>query len=142
MTRLAALGLLLFALCGARAEGERRDGNWWRELTVSQRSNYMTGFFDGMDLGNNFSFWGMPETNGKLDPSVAGAGKSYSTMIDKYMKDVTNGQVADGVTKFYEDYRNRKIIISNAVWLVLNSIAGKSDDEMEKMTQNFRKYAN
>jgi hypothetical protein len=40
---------------------------------------------------------------------------------------------------FYKDYRNRKIRIYDAVWLVLNSIAGKPQDELDKMIESFRK---
>jgi hypothetical protein len=142
MRRLAALGLVLFSFCIARADSDRRDGNWWRELTTPQRESYLTGFFDGMDLGNDFSYWGMMDDSGKTDASVAGAVKSYNIMLDKYLKDVTNVQLADGLTKFYEDYRNRKIMVPKAAWLVFNAISGKSQEEMDKMTESFRKYAN
>jgi hypothetical protein len=55
--------------------------------------------------------------------------------------DITAGQLADGLDVLYGDYRNRNILLLNAVWLVLNSISGKSDAEMQKMIENFRKAA-
>ena len=63
-------------------------------------------------------------------------------MINTHVANVANVQLSDGVTKFYEDYRNWKILVANAVWLVLNTISGKSDAEMEKMIEKFRKNAN
>jgi hypothetical protein len=42
---------------------------------------------------------------------------------------------------FYEDYRNRRIRIHSAVWLVLNETSGKPKVEMEKMVESFRKNA-
>jgi len=42
----------------ALADDGRRDGNWWRESDGSSKMTYVTGFFDGMDLGYNFSYWG------------------------------------------------------------------------------------
>jgi len=55
------------------------------------------------------------------------------------LNSVTNGQLAAGLDKFYADYRQSKHQAQNGVWLVLNSIAGKSDTEMEKMAENYRK---
>jgi len=59
--------------------------------------------------------------------------------LNKYLKNVTNSQLADGVDKFYSDYRNRRIMVNDAVWLVLNEISGKSDADMKKMIENWRK---
>ena len=41
----------------------------------------------------------------------------------------------------YEDFKNRKIKIYNAVWLVGQQIAGKSSGEMEKIIEVYRKNA-
>jgi hypothetical protein len=98
----------------------------------------MVGFFDGMELGQRFSYWGLRPENMKGSVPIL---KSFDEMRMKYMQDVTNLQISDGLTKFYEDYRNRSIIVYNAVWLVLNSIAGKPEKEMETMIENFRKNA-
>ena len=136
--------LLLFAIAQLFplfADDTRRDGNWWRDQTRSEQAMYMVGFFDGMELGHNFSYWELPLKDGKRDPVSVMILNSYSTMMEKYLKDVTNTQIADGLTKFYEDYRNRTILIQNAVWLVLNAIAGKSDKDMQIMIENFRKSA-
>ena len=43
---------------------------------------------------------------------------------------------------FYSDYRNRSISIADAVWLVLNSIAGTPQDKLDKMIESFRRNAN
>jgi hypothetical protein len=56
-----------------------------------------------------------------------------------YLTNVTSGQLADGLTAFYSDYRNRRILVSNSVWLVLNEIAGTPKDEMDKLIENWRK---
>ena len=60
-------------------------------------------------------------------------------MVDKYIQNVTNVQLSEGLSKFYEDYRNRQIMVINAVWLVLNAIGGKPDNDMESLIENFRK---
>ena len=138
--------LLLFVmLCAsclpALAQNSRRDGNWWRQRSEGERAGYMLGFFDGITLGYHFSFWGLEDKSGKLDVAMSNkVGDSYDLMIGRYTKGVDNLQISDGLTKFYEDYRNRTILISDGVWLVLNAISGKSEPEMETLTENYRKH--
>ncbi|MGH9822017.1 MAG: hypothetical protein ACREDR_01990 [Blastocatellia bacterium] len=57
------------------------------------------------------------------------------------MSEVTAGQVREGLDRFYKDYRNRRILVQNAIWLVLNSIAGKPQADWDKMVENYRKNA-
>jgi len=139
---IRALIILLIAgamSVNALADDGRRDGNWWREMEAPAKLTYMTGFFDGMDLGNNFSYWGIPDykTNRTGQPTI----DSYKTMSAKFLTRVTSDQIADGLDNFYEDFRNRSILTHNAVWIVLNMISGKPEDEMQKMVENFRKNA-
>lgn len=135
----AALMLLLCSTT-ARNQSHRRDGNWWRDTSEASRISYMTGFFDGMALGHKFSYWGVMEKD-KNDPSIGKIVSSYDTYLDKYLNNVTNSQLADGVDKFYSDYRNRRIMVYDTAWIVLNEISGKSDADMKKMIENWRKSA-
>ena len=64
---------------------------------------------------------------------------SYDSYMRKYLSNVTNGQLVDGLDKFYSDFRNRRIKVNDAVWLVLNQVAGEPEAEMEKMIENWRK---
>jgi hypothetical protein len=140
----ACVVLIAFLVCSlnlhASDSNRDRDGNWWRTLTVSERNMYMTGFFDGMELGHNFSIWdfaGPKENEACLVQTL----KSYDSFKGKYSQNVTNDQLADGLTTFYSDYRNRSIRIHDAVWLVLNSIAGTPQEKLDKMIEGFRKTA-
>jgi hypothetical protein len=47
----------------------------------------------------------------------------------------------EGLDIFYSDYRNKKIRINDAVWLIVNSITGKSQEEMDVMIENYRENA-
>lgn len=139
MKSLLALVVLLLA-SSALAQNSRRDGNWWNEQTKAEKLNYMIGFFDGMDLGRSFSFWGI--TNSEPDKAcISKVIESYGKFADKYMQDVTNLQLVDGLDDFYKNYRNRKIKVANAVWLTLNAITGKPQNDLEKMIENFRTHA-
>jgi hypothetical protein len=134
----ALLIALLFAIPPSlSAQNTRRDGNWWLEQSHFARTSYLVGFFDGINLGNQFSYW-----KGKDDITcLAKVKDSFDFYANKFVKDVTNEQLADGLDVFYKDYRNRKILVHNAVWLTLNAIAGTPQVDLDKMVENFRKYA-
>jgi hypothetical protein len=52
------LTALLFALSfSLHAQDTRRDGNWWLERSHLAKTSYFVGFFDGMNLGEQFAFW-------------------------------------------------------------------------------------
>jgi hypothetical protein len=142
---LFAIVLLLTATIARDQVSTTRDGNWWIEQDQSEKLSYMTGFFDGIELGKNFSYWGyMDEMKAKKPDAVSAMAKtvaSFDEYSEKYLSTVTTGQVAEGLDKLYVDYRNRSIRVSSGVWLVLNSISGKSDAEMQKLTESFRKNA-
>jgi hypothetical protein len=145
-TQAIFLLLLFLAVVPSRAADGTRDGNWWREVPQAAKSGHLVGFFDGMDLGKEFLVLGIETTAtggvaGKgLDPAARSAfHKSYMAVWEKYMNRVTNGQISDGLDKFYDDYRNRRISTSNAVYIVLNFIGGRSEREMTTMIESFRK---
>jgi hypothetical protein len=115
-----------------------RDGNWWRNLKDTSKVFFMTGFFDGMVMGNEFSYWGVEKDDINTATNVA---SSYSKYADKYLTNVTSGQLVDGLDTFYSDFRNRRIKVSNGVWIVVNQIAGKPEPDMQRMVESFRKYA-
>jgi len=97
----------------------------------------MVGFFDGMDLGRQFTLWKNIDDK-DCAPKII---ESFRFDNDKFFKDVTNAQLADGLDVFYKDYRNRKIRIHDAVWLTVNAIAGTPQADLDKMIENFRKNA-
>lgn len=130
---LILLCLVLMLAPIAKNESERHDGNWWRSLSVSTRYIYTMGFMDGTDLGFNFSYWKFAHTDPKCLVAVQ---DSYKEHMTKYLLNVTNDQLADGLTKVYEDYRNRRINVNDTTWLVLNEIAGTPKD-----VDNWRKNA-
>ena len=137
---LAAPGLSMSPEAEAQTS-DRRDGTWWRGLEPSERLMLVIGFLDGIELGNKFSYWGLI-TNGIVkDQACFNTVKdSFLGYADRYFKNVTAGQLSDGMTAFYADYRNRSLTIPDAVWLVLQGISGVPADELEKKTENFRKH--
>jgi hypothetical protein len=72
-----------------------RDGNWWNGLTPETKAVYMVGFFDGMELGKNFSIWNIVKgdvARGKRtanDATLTTVVGSYNYYVEKYMKNVS-----------------------------------------------------
>lgn len=122
------------------AEGSRRDGNWWLAQNRSTHAEYVIGFFDGMDLGHNFSFWALIKDK-EMNVCIGKIMESYAEFDSKYFKNITNGQVVDGLNSFYADFRNRSIRVADAVWLVVNAIAGTPQEELDTMIEKWRRIA-
>ena len=137
----AAFALALLIICTlASGDDDRRDGNWWRTQKRNARISYAVGFYDGITLGHNFSVWKYLSNGTKTEQDgVAQARKSFVEYSRKYLYNVTTGQLVDGLDNFYADYRNRRIMVHDAVWLVVNAIAGTPQDELNKMTESWRK---
>jgi len=126
------------------ADEIRSDGNWWRTLDYTSQACLIIGFFDGMNLGHQFSVWGFydfDEPSQKQQEAFELASQSYKKYTSKYTTHVTNIQLVDGLNEFYSDFKNRKIVVFKAVWLVLQQIAGKPAEEMDKIIESWRRHA-
>ncbi len=136
----------LFIIClsltsfGEGANESGRDGNWWLSQSADFKPSYVAGFLDGIELGNDFSYWNLlisEDINKKQCSSYAI--DSYTTYFNKYMRKVTDGQIVKGLNAFYSDYKNKKILLHNAVWLVVNGIEGTPQKELDMMIESWRK---
>ena len=142
MNRHIVLALFLVTTLRVYAQTDlsRRDGNWWMGQSEVFKNTYIGGFFDGMDLGYKFSYWNF-DGDSKQSSCVSEVTKSFTTLNNQYLKNVTSRQLADGLNVFFSDYRNRRIYVSDAVWLVTNSIAGTPQKDLDKMIESWRKNA-
>lgn len=133
-----AVLLCLTAPLSRNQEYDRRDGDWWRGINAVNKAYYLAGFLDGMELGNRFSFWGIDESGKDVAARVKTSFSDYRT---KYFSRVTNIKLTDALDTFYAEPRNRRILVYDATWLVLNQIAGKPAAEMQALIENYRKNA-
>jgi len=122
------------------APATRRDGNWWRAQDEHSKIDYVLGFVDGAELGFQLTFYTI-DASQKSVKCAGAASQSYNAQADKFLSQVTVGQIKDGLNDLYEDYRNRRIETARSVWIVLNGIAGMPRAEMEKMIELDRKFA-
>ncbi|HYA88688.1 MAG TPA: hypothetical protein VEI57_16715 [Nitrospirota bacterium] len=122
------------------AETLRRDGNWWNDQNDNIKFGYLNGLVDGMTLGNEFSMWNFVSDTTKKS-CLKEVKYSFRVYADKYTSNITLEQVRDGLSDFYSDYKNRRILVMHAVWLVLNGIAGTPKEELDKMIESHRRNA-
>jgi len=57
-----------------------------------------------------------------------------------FFSHVTNSQIVDGLDKFYADYRNRRILIYRATWIVVHMMAGSPQKELDDMLDYERQH--
>ncbi len=136
---LTLISLTVLTSVSALADENRRDGNWWLNQPETVQAVYAVGFFDGVDLGHHFSIWKYANNKKSRETWIPLANKSFNEYTEKYLNNVTSGQLIDGLNSFYSDYRNRRIRVQVAVWLVASSIAGTPEAELNKMIENWRK---
>ena len=71
-------------------------------------------------------------------------GRNISSSIDEHQRlynGVTAGQIADGISCIYADYRNLQINVINVDEIVLDGIRGSSDEFIRKRLEYFRSRA-
>ncbi|TDN69096.1 hypothetical protein [Paraburkholderia sp. BL10I2N1] len=114
----------------ASADDLLQNGNFWLTRSSASHIDYILGFLEGAQLGRNFAVWKWDVSSKDGELKITSALDSYSTEAQKYLSNVTVGQIADGLNQFYSDFRNRNIMIHDAVWLVLEQISGIPDSQL------------
>jgi hypothetical protein len=135
----ALLCLLVTAPFSRNQEFDRRDGDWWRSVDRVNKAYYLAGFVDGSQLASRFS--GNAASDQDTTDASARSGTPFFQNRAKYLGHVTNIQLGDGLDAFYSDAKNRRILVSNAAWVVLNQIAGAPEAETQALIESSRKNA-
>ncbi len=110
----AALSLLLCLPVHAQSDF---DGDFWIPRTQDTKLMYVIGFVDGRNDGIN----DLAEVLGTTidDPRVSKLGSK-----------ITTGQMVDGVDEFYKDWRNRQVLLRDAMQYVEDEARGKDDSKV------------
>jgi hypothetical protein len=104
------------------------------------KSWYVTGMIEGsLGLGHGLAIATAVEAQDEAGAEKAEA--NYRAAADRYLTNITQAQVIDGLTAFYRDFRNRSILVAIAVEVVLRQIAGESKDRIDQMVETLRKNA-
>ena len=135
---ITMLMLATLSLGASAQEPPVRNGNWWQKLPAQEvKWGYLVGFFDGMGLGHRFSWWPL-EGDDKTADCVAHVIDAYRAQIRQYLGKLDNQQLATELDNFYREPKNKPIKVADAIWVVVNQLAGRPAAEVEKMADEFR----
>lgn len=137
---------LLFNTALGHAEDAPRDGNWWNQQRNSFKIAFLIGFTEGQayedQRWSEAIIGAMRGTAGQCTDSQRWAPETIvAKENEKEFGNVTINQLEDGLDKIYSDYRNRRIRISSAVLLVVRSMDGTPDTELNGDIEVQRKAA-
>jgi hypothetical protein len=128
---LAAIILTTSSLSWSRTE--RRDGEWWMSLNKSSKHSYISGYIDGMKLGNIFSCQKYEINSKDYSDCIKLTDRSYQEYDYLLFSNVTDNQLSAELDNFYENKKNRRIFVFNAVWIAANRISGMPEAEINKL---------
>lgn len=138
---------LLFIVIGyvsgsdAFAAGSR-DGAWWKTLSQADKSMYVIGFFDGQTYASEVWDLALNASEPKFDPDRVRFQVKVSKLASKVLNDdfgnVSAGQLATGLDTIYADFRNSRIPVIDAMAVVVRSMGGTSEADVQKMLERKR----
>jgi hypothetical protein len=92
------------------------------------KNPYVAGFVNGKDFGIELALRGI-STNSQCFTNAVLISEASK---NKYFAGVTLLQFTDGLDSFFGDYRNRKIAIADAVWVILSEISGATEKSVKQ----------
>lgn len=105
------------------------DGEWWRSLSPGAKECVMTGFLDGMALGQNLSLMGAGNSS---DPGCRSTiAQSYTYVRTRYFRNVGAGDLVTALDDLYAGSDNSSIIVGRAVWIAVNRLGGTGKEDLE-----------
>jgi hypothetical protein len=133
----AGAAALIFADKSAQAqEAVTINGFWWKEQDALAKYGYVVGYVDATTQ----AFAVMPaiqqEAKMKQTPELQGlleANFDYNN--------IAFGQFVDGMNKFYDDFRNMRINVRDAMNYVKNEVKGVDPAKQETTLLLLRKWA-
>jgi hypothetical protein len=124
MRKAALLFLVLMPISGTAQTGPiSQNGKFWSRLSPADKALYVWGFRDGYQHGYY---------NGRSDVYLKeGVQKPRSSLDTAELfhamhpsESLSNGEIAEQVDKFYEDYRNTPVCMDDAVLQAIESLHG------------------
>jgi hypothetical protein len=127
-------GLFLFAsICFAEERDlGKQNGYDWEGFNLWQKAGYASGFINGTAKAYGELYWYVHTSKFQL--------KDNPIKIEELIPvwKVTIGQIVEGVDAFYNDYKNKQILIQDAIYVVCKEVKGESQEKIEREKQILR----
>lgn len=156
-TLLLVIGVFLLTTCITTAQAQVRfDGNWWEGLskddsvvTLLVKEAYVSGLVDGR---GTLKILIRPYL--VYEDSVASVATkhhypaitqafdiAFAILDSSEFRNMTIGQIVDGLDSFYSDFRNRRIEVYQAFVFVIYEIDGTPQGWLDNYLQELRQAA-
>jgi hypothetical protein len=143
MKTLFTLWAAVFSLLISTSAAISFGGDDWNALTKGEKITFTTGFFAGAKYEAKVWDLSLALADPKFTPALAHYAAGIEDIANQHnsreMRNVTAQQIADGLDTIYADYRNRRIEVDDATTVVLRSLDGTPDPEIEKLLEEKRK---
>lgn len=117
MKRFATLLAIALVCASAQAaETVKHDGSWWKEKSGIFKEAFVVGYEEGVAQSKSpthYADWGIERSR----------------------------QLVQGLNAFYDDFRNLKIHVDDAMLYVIKQASGKTDNELAPELQRLRTAA-
>lgn len=104
------------------------NGNDWIRRSIDFKLMYLLGYIDGRNRG-------IIEALEIVSPEILLKLKD-DPRISSLDTNITVGQILDGVNTFYSDYRNRVILVYDAILIITDEAMGKkhwTEEELQRL---------
>jgi hypothetical protein len=112
----------------------RHDGNWWKDLNILTKFGYVIGYAEGSAKADATWAYGQCRTK------VAAKYLSGLQKVNDF-SGIAIGQFIEGLDQFYNDFRNARILSTDAMMIVKLQISGTNQKEIDDDLQIIRKEA-
>ena len=112
-----------------------RDANYWNRMDMGQKQSYIAGISDGI----NFASLVLSQDKNVDKTCQTMVDGSYKATKEKYLSNITDSQLSNGLDAFYSNYENQNISTDKAVWIVLKTIHNDPEKEINELIKSWRK---
>jgi hypothetical protein len=132
---LTILALLIFSGVTSSLADDSHDGNWWRAQKKVVKAIYITGMIDAL-----YSGVGILTKDGLTKGTVApGDGADVLLTCAKGFSAIKVERLADGLDRFYSDFRNRGITTAYALHIMQIELSGAPESEIRMWIELYQR---
>lgn len=148
MKRIATVAIFLFVMTGISQGGlkwiDLMDGSEWDEMSKENKVSWVMGFIGGTNLV--VSHYKISNAKGMSTLDEKEVKELYSIYLKNFLENqksfgiynVTIEQLLKGMDRFYQDERNKKIKMVDAVYVVKMEIENKRSELIEAQKKYLR----
>jgi hypothetical protein len=135
-------------LCAGLAHGQNppfRSGYWWLQMPRGMKLAWLEGYGDGQAAVTGWLAapclkHGETFTEASYKAAEKACIHDDLSRFDS-PRNATNGQIVDGLDQFYADYRNKTVVITEAIVYVNEELNGKPQPVLDELARKLRQTA-